>query len=182
MNTAIGLDISMTRTGVTVLEEGGRIIASEIVKSKPQGDKPADETRRMLKIVEDVILFADEAMGGASPTLVAIENLAFMAQGTSLTQLAGLHHVIRFILQDALGWPFVLVAPTTLKKYCTGSGKGEKDMMAVNIFKDYGFQGRDNNEFDSYGLAAIGLAVAGTPLKSLTVPQKEVVKLISKQI
>jgi Holliday junction resolvasome RuvABC endonuclease subunit len=69
-----------------------------------------------------------------------------------------------------------------LKKFITGKGKGDKDMMMMEIYKQYGHEALDNNEADAFGLAACGLAVMGTPLKKITKPQEEVITLLKKQL
>ena len=116
-----------------------------------------------------------------NPDLVVIEGLAFMAQGTSLVQLSALNYIIRALLNE-FKWPFMIVAPTTLKKFVTGSGKGDKDQMMMAVFKNYGHEALDNNECDAYALAACGLAVLGAPLKEPLQPQKEVINLLKKQL
>ena len=175
----VGLDLSLTKTGITILGHGGTVIYSGLVKSKPCGDKPIDETRRIVKIAEEIMTKLGTVASG--PRIVAIEGLAFMAKGTSLVQLAGLNYMIRAAL-DKERWPFIIVAPTTLKKFITGSGKGDKDMISMAIYKNYGFEALDNNVADSFGLAACAMAVMGSPINKITAPQLEVVKLLSKQL
>lgn len=176
----VGLDLSLAKTGICIIEEK-KVLFSGIIKSKPAGDKPADETKRIVRIAEEVVQKIDEFCPEESPDLVVIEGLAFMAQGTSLVQLAGLNYLTRTLLIE-FGWKFMIVAPTTLKKFITGSGKGDKDMVSMKIYKEYGFEALDNNVADAFGLAACGMAVLGKPLIKMGVPQKEVINLLNKQI
>ena len=176
-----GLDLSLVKTGFAVVEDNGNVLSSGIIKSRPSGDKPIEETRRIVKIAEDTVQKIDNILSSKNPDLVVIENLAFMAQGTSLTQLAGLNYLIRILL-DEFKWPWILVAPTSLKKFITGSGKGDKDMMMMAVYKNYGFEAKNNDENDAYALAVCGLAVLGKPLIKLTKPQSEVVDLLKKQL
>lgn len=177
----VGLDLSLTHTGYAVLKDDGTVLASGVIKSKPSGDNLLAETRRIVKIAEEVVQKIDEACPNINPDLVAIEGLAFMAQGTSLVQLAGLNYLTRVLL-DQFNWPFLIVAPTSLKKFITGSGKGDKDQMMMSVYKNYGFEAFDNNECDAYALAIAALAVLDNPIKKLGVPQNEVIKLLKKQI
>lgn len=177
----VGLDLSLTKTGYAIVGGDGIVLASGVIKSKPSGDSPLAETQRIVKIAEEVVQKIDEVCLEDDPVLVAIEGLAFMAKGTSLVQLAGLNYLIRTLLAQ-FHWPFLIVAPTTLKKFITGSGKGDKDMMMMSVFKNYGFESMDNNECDSYALAVCGMALLGNPLKELGIPQKEVISLLKKQI
>lgn len=59
---------------------------------------------------------------------------------------------------EPVGVPMV-VAPTTLKKYVTGSGTAKKDDMKLAVFKHYGVEFRDDNLADAYGLSRIAAAV-----------------------
>lgn len=177
----VGLDLSLVKTGYAIVEDDGKVLASGVIKSSPSGDKPIDETRRIVKIAEDIMEKIDEILPNINPDLVIIEGLAFMAQGTSLVQLAGLNYLTRILLAN-FNWPFMIVAPTTLKKFITGSGKGDKDMMMMAIFKNYGFEAGDNNEADAYSLAVCGMATLGKPLKDVIKPQQEVINLLKKQL
>ena len=177
----VGLDLSLTKTGYAIVRDDGTVISSGVIASKPSGDLPIHETRRIVAIAEEVVQKIDEMLPSTGPDLVVIENLAFMAQGTSLTQLAGLSYLVRILL-DEFKWPFMLVAPTTLKKFITGSGKGDKDTMMLHVYKHYGFEAIDNNANDAYALAVCGLATLEKPLIPLNIPQKEVTTLLKKQL
>lgn len=176
----VGLDLSLTHTGYAIVRDDGTVLASGVIKSKPVGDKPIDETKRIVKIAEDTVQKIDEFCH-EDPDLVVIEGLAFMAQGTSLVQLAGLNYLTRILLAE-FGWPFMIVAPSTLKKFITGSGKGDKDMMMLHVYKNYGFEALDNNENDAYALSVCGLATLGSPISKLNKPQEEVITLLKRQL
>jgi crossover junction endodeoxyribonuclease RuvC len=178
----IGLDLSLTHTGFAIVDADGEVLDSGVIKSKPVGDKPLSETNRIVKIAEDIVCKIDERLPAENPKLVVIEGLAFMARNTtSLVQLSGLNYLVRVMLAQ-LKWPFMIVAPTTLKKFITGSGKGDKDKMLMTVYKKYGFEAIDNNANDAYALAVCGLAVLGHPIITLGVPQNEVVALLRKQL
>lgn len=177
----IGLDLSLTKTGYAVLKEDGSVVVSGVLKSKPAGDKPVDEVRRIKGIVRQLTDIIDHYDDLHCLEMVAIEGLAFMAKGTSLVQLAALNYMVRSNL-DARNKKFLIVAPTSLKKFVTGSGKGDKDQMMMAIFKEYGHESLDNNECDAYALAVLALATLGKPVKKLIIPQVEVINLLKKQI
>jgi len=59
---------------------------------------------------------------------------------------------------------------------------GDKELIMMTIFKKYGFEAKDNNEADSFALAAIGASLLGYPLVKTLKPQAEVLKLLEKQI
>lgn len=174
----VGLDLSLAKTGYTVMCDGV-VKFSGIIKSQPSGDKHIDELKRLIKIVDQIEVMTFQI---GKPDIVAIENLAFMARNTTaLTQLAGLSYFVRQMLLDN-NIPFLMVAPLTLKKFVTGKGKGDKSLMLMTVYKDYGFESLDDNVCDAFGLAALSMAVLGSPILKPGVPQIEVIELIKKQI
>jgi crossover junction endodeoxyribonuclease RuvC len=179
---SVGLDLSLTKTGFAIVDDKGTVLSSGIIKSKPVGDHPIDEIRRIVKIAEDVMQTIDETLPNVDPSIVCIEGLAFSVRNTSsLVQLAGLNYLTRILLNQ-FKWNFVIICPTTLKKFITGSGKGDKDMMMLAVYKNYGHEAIDNNENDAYALSVCGLALLGKPLKKMIKPQEEVIQLLKKQL
>ena len=181
-----GLDLSLTGTGYTVMRSNGEILGRGVIKSKPQGKLPLDEIKRINGIVVEIRDRLTKSLPVSSVNdvkldLVVIEGLAFMAKGTSLVQLGGLNYLLRMDFLHAQV-PFVIVAPSSLKKFVTGSGKGDKELIMMTIFKKYGFEAKDNNEADSFALAAIGASLLGYPLVKTLKPQEEVLKLLEKQV
>lgn len=177
----VGIDTSLTHTGYVIIQDDGKVLSSGVIKSKPSGDKPIHEALRIKKIAEDILERIDETLPNVNPDMVAIEGLAYLASGTSLTQLSGLNYLVRILLAE-FKWPFLIVFPTTLKKFITSSGKGDKDMMMLHVFKNYGFEASDNNENDGYALAACAMALMGKPLIKMNKPQEEVLALLRKQL
>ena len=173
-----GLDLSLTHTGFVVLKSNGEVLSRGVIKSKPTGPLPVNEIKRIVDIVKTI---ADNFIQVGDIDLVLIEGLSFMSKGTSLVQLSGLNYLIRKELFTA-GIPFVIVAPTTLKKFITGSGKGEKDQMMMKVYRDYRFEASDNNENDAFCLAAVGSALLGVPLSKMLKSQEETLKLLKKQL
>lgn len=174
---SIGLDLSLTGTGYVLLENG-KMLTRRLIKSKPNGKKPIDEVHRIRKIVEDIEMLLGEDI----PNIAVIEGLAFMAKNsTALVQLSALNYMVRALLVD-YDVPFIIVAPTSLKKFVTGSGKAKKDVMLIETYKRYGVTILDDNENDAYGLAQIGLALLKANSKVLIKKQEEVLELLQKQL
>jgi len=180
--TSVGLDLSLTGTGMVILRDGN-LISKNLIKSKPSGDKPIDELNRIKKIVYEI----RSHLTGTFIDIAVIENLAFgVKNATSLTQLAALNYFTRELLayDSGLGYhvPFILVAPTSLKKFITGSGIAKKDVMMMETYKRYGVTLLNDNECDAYGLAQIGLALLDGNSKQTTKLQEEVINLLKKQL
>lgn len=173
---AIGLDLSLTGTGVCVLSEDDVVL--ETIRSKPCGDTPSDELRRLQGIISKIEGFLDEHEG---VSIAAIEGLAYSARNTTaLVQLAGLNYLTRDMLHRR-GITFVIVQPSSLKKYITGKGNAQKDHIMLEIYKNFGITILDNNQSDAYALAHCAAAFSGEELHKLTAPQKDVVKLLMNQ-
>lgn len=176
----VGLDLSLSSTGIVIIKDG-EVLSSGVIKSKPSGDLPINETRRIVKIAEELVQRIDEFCTDKNPDIICIENLAFMARNTSaLTQLAGLAHLVRTLLVE-FEWPYILVAPATLKKFVTGSGRADKDIMMLEVFKRWGFSSLNSDICDAYALAKVGHAVLGLD-KVTTKEQEECIQLLKKQL
>jgi Holliday junction resolvasome RuvABC endonuclease subunit len=92
---------------------------------------------------------------------VAIENNAFNAMGSARSKLAELNGIVKFWL-----WrrkiPYVLVAPTSLKKFILGAGKGkDKSLIIREVYKAYGVDVATDDEADACVLAHIGACLVG---------------------
>ena len=91
---------------------------------------------------------------------VLIENNAFNAMGSARSKLAELNGIVKFWLWRR-GIQYVLVAPTTLKKFILGAGKGEKSFVIREVFKAYQLDATTDDEADACVLAHIGACLTG---------------------
>lgn len=171
----MGLDLSLVGTGLVVLKDG-KMIDQKLIKSKSHGDTPTDEIERLLSIVREI----DNYVSKYEPELVAIEGLAFgIIKTVSIMQLAGLSYLVRELLLT-YGIQFVLIAPSSLKKFATGKGIGPKDVMMLEIYKRWGISFSNNNVADGFALSQ----VAHELINDNKIPsfQTEVLSLLRKQI
>ncbi len=161
----------MTGTGVVRLEEGGHY-RSQLIKTKAVKDTVA-EVKRLQHIRDEIKLDGID--------LALIEGFSYATRNTtSLIQLGALNYLVRERLV-LTGVDFVIVAPTTLKKFVTGKGNAPKDLMLLETYKRYKVDITNDNIADAYGLARIGEALLNPDTK-LTEAQKEVVALLKKQM
>lgn len=173
----IGIDPSLTSTGLVSI--CGGVIKELAIKSKPCKEKnPTTETIRIMKIRDDISLFVRSLF---PPSLVLIEGMAFMARNTSaLVQLAALNYYIReLLIKHEI--PFVIVAPTSLKKFAALKGNVDKNVVMLEVFKRWGFSPDGSDIADAFVLTQIGLALCGQPTKPLVKPQQEVINLLKDQ-
>jgi len=174
----VGIDPSLTSTGVVVIKDG--IVAEQhaIVSKPPKEKTPATEAERLMKIRDSIRTFV---MMDRKPSLVLVEGLAFTARNTSaLVQLAGLNYFIREILIQGKV-PFVIVSPTSLKKFATGKGNVDKNLIMMEVYKRWNFSPENSDVCDAFVLAQIGLALCREPALPLIKPQTEVINLLKEQ-
>lgn len=167
MTMAAGLDLSLTSTGLVVLDTETVWFASQVITSNFRGIERA----------RDIAVRAVQS--GGSPALWVIEGYAYgaanMAKHMELAELGG---VVKAVLWER-GQKYIVVPPARVKKFATGKGNSQKDEMRLAVFKRWGFEAKTNDEVDAYVLARIGLAVLGYD-EGLTVAQREVVAEIRK--
>lgn len=169
----LGLDLSLVETGYVLLENG-KIKEQKLIKSKPNGKLPTNELERLMKIRGQIIL--------PKTDLAVIEGLAFMARNSvSLVQLSALNYMVREHLYINR-IPFLIVAPSTLKKFVTGRGNAKKDEMLLETYKRFKESFNNDNLCDAFGLAHCGSAVLGDKQYVTMKQQEEVVKLLTNQL
>ena len=168
----LGLDLSLRASGVIKLEND-KIINQRLIKSKPTGKLPIDELKRLIAIRDEVNV--------ENISLAIIEGIAFgIRKTTSLSQLSALNYMVREKCYFNK-IPFIIVAPTTLKKFITGKGNIKKDVILLEIFKRYDVEFYDDNLGDAYGLAKIGELLLDEKIDR-PVFQNEVITLLNKQL
>lgn len=111
--------------------------------------------RRWRYIVDAVLAYADHAHA------ICIEGYSFgsnMAYKTATAELGG---IVRFHLRQAGHTPHE-IEPKVLKKFLTGNGNADKDLMVEYVRRLYGLQLQDHNIADAFGLAVMGAALVGS--------------------
>lgn len=140
----VGLDLSLARTGVA-LHNGDDIEFNSIETSAKA-------------ILQARIFTVMQALNPifAVATHVFIENHSFGSFGAGVRQLAELAGVVKFQLWRT-DIPFSLVAPMTLKKWATGTGKKmDKSVVLHKLALKTGVEPRNDDEADAVALADFG--------------------------
>lgn len=159
----VGVDASLTSTGVAVAVNGG--YWTDTIQSKKRGAERLIEIRKRIR---DVVKKAD---------LVALEGYAF-ARPNQAHQIGELGGVLRVLLAE-MSVPWVEVAPAAVKKFATGKGNAKKEQVAVGVYKKWGKEFGTNDEADAFVLAKIAQAcICGTD--ELNAYQSEIVKKVNK--
>lgn len=162
----IGIDLSLTSTGIADFTPHGREIATETIRSYPtDGDGAHGAHARFTTIVQKI---GDRMVfGGDPPALVVLEGPSYGSRGAGTWDRAGLwwllvDHLIMFRR------PLAIVPPALVKKYATGRGNATKTDMAVALAKRCdGYELRDDNQVDAWWLGAMGRDHLSAPYVSL---------------
>lgn len=149
--TFLGLDLSLTDTGVVAVR-GSEVFKHDIV-TKPANFKHS--LARVEKIADDVLGYVNTYL----PELILIEDYFTNRNNPkAVIQLCELGTVVRYKLLKA-GRGFWLVAPTQLKKFCTGKGNVGKDVILKDVYKKWGLDLNNNNIADASVLAFLARAL-----------------------
>lgn len=160
MNRYVGVDLS-TKTGVAILDPNGNVLK----RIEIQADGVLDAGR-----INDVVV---RTLRLIQPTdKVAIEGFSHGSTGSFVGQQYAIGWAIRIGLH-VRKQKYIEVAPTQLKKFATGVGKGSKDDLILPIFKRWGFEHPSDNVRDAFVLAQVIRAIH-EPVQ-LTKPQQEVI-------
>lgn len=142
----MGLDPSITCTGIS-LPDG----TSWAVKPKAKGDA------RLMQVADSV----RNAVTAGRVDFVVMEGLAGMYKGEAARVTPMVHGALRLELMR-LGVPYMLLNPTTLKRFATGSAVADKTAMALAALKRLGAEYGTSDECDAAWLRTAGAFVYGT--------------------
>lgn len=140
----LGIDQSLNGTGLCSISDAGAVIgASTITQGARDGDRRLVEIRAR---IDEMLPVAGAAMEGYS---FDSPHRAF-----DLGEVAG---VVKCLLVER-GVPFVVVPPSTLKKFATGVSSASKDEMLAAA-RGLGVVLEDDNQADALFLARVARAL-----------------------
>lgn len=163
--TILGIDASLTGTGLAIIQNNRLITAT--LKNKLKG------VERLLFIIDEIT----QVILTYKPDIIMLENYAF-ARANQAHQIGELGGLIRCLCSSVDG-DFYTVAPQALKKYLTGKGNTKKELMGKEIFKRHQIDLDSGDEVDAAVLALVGLRLAGD-MHGATQYQEEVMGKIIK--
>lgn len=122
MSIYLGIDQSYTCTGFFVIDDKNKTIDFDVIKT----DKTDDIFQRAREIADNISSLCIRY----KPIRIALEGLAFGIRGNATRDLGGLQFVIMYVLlTHHPEIPCSIIAPTSLKKFATRSGKAKKQEM-----------------------------------------------------
>jgi len=140
--TVIGIDQALRNVGFCINNLRAAQLTGMVFKEhKLRGAERLSSLRRR------IISFVK----GFHPDLVALEGYAYDAENR-LADLGEIGGVLRVELFD-LGIPHIIVPPTTLKQFVTGTGAASKEKMMKFVQERYNYTTDNDNIADAVGLA-----------------------------
>lgn len=168
------LDMSLSGTGMTIIDSHGKILCQELLSSKKMKTKQHNNQTK-LQIVDGENNLISESFIPSSDLLdmrriaffkeriesqfkkykvtkVIIENFSYGSTGRSTLDLAQLGGVIRYMMYEN-NIPYFLCPPRNAKAYITGFSKAEKEQIQGSIMERFGIMIDDDNIADSFMMA-----------------------------
>lgn len=146
----LGIDQSLRSTGLAVVDAAGVSLFTGIITpgAKLKG------TARLAHIRSGV---QELFISYPAIQFAAIEGYSYGSAGR-VFELGEVGAVIRMALHDA-GVPFLVVSPSSLKKFVSGNGASKKEQMRQAVIKKWGVDLPQDDECDAFGLAQVARAV-----------------------
>ena len=170
MTRIVGLDLSLTGTGIATVEYHPLGVGVARVTSKGparrKGDPPVPLSARSLRLRRLAGGIVDRCVGA---DLVVVEGPSYGSEGAGTWDRAGLWWLVVARLTGA-GLPVVEVPPSNVKMYALGKGSGAgtgKDEVLSAVIRRYlpVVEVPGNNEADALVLAAMGARFTGAPIE-----------------
>ncbi len=147
----IGIDPSLTSTGIVILDEDGGLKYQKVFCSKPLPNR----IKRIYKLIQELLNYV-YTITDDGRTLFGIEGYSYGSRQFA-HQLGELGGCLRLELYRGC-WDYKEYAPTMVKKFTTGKGNVKKELMLLHVFKKWGFETSSSDLADAYAIAQLRLA------------------------
>ena len=144
----VGMDPSYNGFAIVILDQDANIIDQKLFGST----KTKEAEDRLIELEQEYDFIPHIACLHS----VCVEAPAYSSRGQFILQMGALHYMIRIMFRRQ-NVKFKVIAPTTLKKFVTGTGRAKKDLMLLKVYKKWGVEFSDDNLADAYGLARMAL-------------------------
>jgi crossover junction endodeoxyribonuclease RuvC len=152
----MGVDPSLTATGYASVADHGKITTGLLLTKHMRGLERLQFIRNYLAHVLDEV----------DPSLVAYEGYAMgvpagKGRAFDLGELGG---VLKLMLWERK-IPILIVPPTSLKLFATGSGNADKEQVKKKMARHRGGLFKSGDEADAYALLLMGMAYSERRLR-----------------
>lgn len=150
----IGLDLSLSNSGIVVINKSGKLILHHTIKTK----KESDRIIRYHKFKVELFSFLSSNNLMNPNNIFAIEDYTYgIRNSRSLISLAEQGGIVRYIFYFE-NLVLVEYSNSSVKKFVTGKGNANKDLMLKSVYKKWGFDFNDHNLADASAVAMLCLA------------------------
>ena len=154
----LSLDLSLCHTGWALYDRAGGQFTYGVFEPPKE---VTEDLARMEYMLEEVIgLLPGTPAVWPQTVFVVIEGLAFSGRGSYALQLAGLGYLLRREFRNA-GIAYREVAPTQAKKFLSGRGNVDKNIILKEVLKRYKIDVDDDNIADAINFNFIGRTLLG---------------------
>lgn len=152
---SVGIDLSLTNTGIAIWREGDGVSLHSIKSSGHKEDTLRQRYQRLGGVTDEVMSSVMPLTGKVS---VCIEAPIFSAKGGHAHDRSGLWwSVVTSLLEE---YPLTEIRPQELKIFATGKGNASKGAVVDAVARRWSHveTGGDDNLADALVLAALGAA------------------------
>jgi Holliday junction resolvasome RuvABC endonuclease subunit len=111
----------------------------------------------------------DEVLG-FRPNLIMLEGYAYgVSRGNSAISMGELGGIVRYVLYQ-MGAPVVIIPPAKLKKFVTGRGNANKEIVMLEAYKRFAIDAPTTDEVEATALAI--MAAVGVYDLKVDLPKK----------
>lgn len=146
----VGLDLSLTGTGLIVLDQDSCILEQKLIKTEKKNFQSEEERfvfiLNKLSFIPNIVRLKK----------VYIEGPSFASKGRSILQMGALNFLVRVFLYSK-NIEFSIIPPKMLKKFHCGNGAAKKDEVIDLVEETLGVRFENHNLADAYGLARMAL-------------------------
>lgn len=171
---AVGLDPSLSSTGLCVITPAGEI-KTELIRSLPMGGSPEDRVGRYSRLLSQ-LRFRLNLHNVSAGSVVVVEHYAFAAKFGKVFDRCEFGGLLRYQLIND-GYRVVEIEPTVLKKYATGKGRADKAEVVSVASLVVGRPISSDDEADAINAAHVAAALVGLRVPSNKYQRDTVAKL-----
>lgn len=179
--SVIGIDLSLTSTGLaTVLSTGELVDIHNVKSSGKKGDTREQRSARLFGLANEITDYIDRWRPNID--MVVIEAPSYGSRFGSAHDRSGLWWLVMMALDhDFGGVPVAQVSPQGRAKYGTGAGNSKKPVVYAAVKDRYTDLAprriRNDDEADAILLAAIGARHLGYPIEPAGLPEANLAAL-----
>lgn len=163
----VGIDPSLSGTGLVILGEQGNVIEATSLKAGKE-----DDPLRFMKIAKRIKNHLN-----SYTDRVVIEGFSLHSRGAGVSSMYGIGWIIRNMLEES-HFKWTEAPPTSVKKFGSGKGNAKKEDLVLPVYKKWGFEGASNDITDAFIMAKMAWSMYNQD--NLLEYEKEVLKKIKR--